>query len=264
MLATRLSGFVHCRGKSFDRVAPRLAPITESLSGCLGDKLVPPLARSCGPVVTMRQAVGAKRLPRSIRDSSRFPIPLAQRLPGRQLLRAHPPAVIQVAHVAVQERVLARPQEPHPQDLLPTEMWAEWVGRTDEPDPGDLIDPHVHHPFRRVVAEFDLPPPQVGRSLEHRCGRAGQVRRGEAVAEDEDQRPGRRQVRDQTFYLAGGLAAICGLSAALLILYSSPAAVPLVVGNTAPRKIDTRRPSRCHLWVSRLDHLIRSQWRRGR
>jgi len=96
-------------------------------------------------------------------------------------------------------------------------MWAEWVGRTDEPDPGDLIDPHVHHPFRRVVAEFDLPPPQVGWSLEHRCGRAGQARRGEAVAEDEDQRPGRRQVRDQTFYLAGGLAAICGLAHLVLL-----------------------------------------------
>jgi hypothetical protein len=139
-------------------------------------------------------------------------------------------------------------------------MWAEWVGRTDEPDPDDLIDPHVHHPFRRVVAEFDLPPPQVGRSLEHRCGRAGQVRPGEAVAEDEDQRPDadRSAIRRSTS-LAGSR-----LSAALLTLCSSPAAAPLVVRNTAPRKIDTRRPSRCHLWVSRLDHLIRSQWRRGR
>ena len=63
MLATRSSGFVHCHGKSFARVAPRLAPITESLSGCLGDKLVPQFARSCGPVVTMGQAVRARSIP---------------------------------------------------------------------------------------------------------------------------------------------------------------------------------------------------------
>jgi hypothetical protein len=67
MIATRLSGFVHCRGKSFVRVAPGLAPITESLSGCLGDVLVPLLARSCGPVGTMGQAAGVKRVPRSTR-----------------------------------------------------------------------------------------------------------------------------------------------------------------------------------------------------
>jgi hypothetical protein len=73
MIATRLSGFVHCRGKSFAGVAPRLAPITESLSGCLGDMLLPMLARPCGPVVTMRQAVGATRLPRPTLDSSRLP-----------------------------------------------------------------------------------------------------------------------------------------------------------------------------------------------
>jgi len=44
-----------------------LAPITESLSGCLGDVLVPLLARSCGPVGTMGQAAGVKRVPRSTR-----------------------------------------------------------------------------------------------------------------------------------------------------------------------------------------------------
>jgi hypothetical protein len=73
MIATRLSGFVHCRGKPFARVAPRLAPITESLSGCLGDMLVPPLARSCGAGGHNRSGAGAKRLPRSALDSSRLP-----------------------------------------------------------------------------------------------------------------------------------------------------------------------------------------------
>jgi hypothetical protein len=73
MIATCLSGLVHCRGKSFARVAPRLAPITESLSGCLGDLLVLLPARSCGPVVTMDHATGAKRVRRSTLDSSRLP-----------------------------------------------------------------------------------------------------------------------------------------------------------------------------------------------
>jgi hypothetical protein len=73
MIATRLSGPVHCRGKSFARVAPRLAPITESLSGRAGDLLVLLPARSCGPVVTMDHAAGANRVPRSTLDASRLP-----------------------------------------------------------------------------------------------------------------------------------------------------------------------------------------------
>src|SRR6516165_669115 len=109
MIATRLSGFVHCRGKSFARVAPRLAPITESLSGCLGNILVPLLSRSCGPAVTMRQAVG----PGGCLDR---PVTRGDCRTARTAL-ARPPAppgasagVIQVAHVKVRDRVLARAQ----------------------------------------------------------------------------------------------------------------------------------------------------------
>jgi hypothetical protein len=66
-------------------------------------------------------------------------------------------------------------------------MRAERVGRTHESDPGDLIDPHVHRPARRFVAELDVPPPPVGRSPKQRRCHALQVRGREAVAEDEDQ-----------------------------------------------------------------------------
>ena len=43
----------------------------------------------------------------------------AQRLPGAQLLRAHPLPVIQVVHVAVKYRLRVRPQELHYQGFSP-------------------------------------------------------------------------------------------------------------------------------------------------
>ena len=86
----------------------------------------------------------------------------------------------------------------------------------------------------------DVPPPPVGRSAEHRRRRSGQVRGAPAVAEDEDELPGLRQVCDQAFQLAGGFADICDL----LISAPHPASVPLLVGNTAPRRIDTRASAR--------------------
>jgi hypothetical protein len=68
-------------------------------------------------------------------------------------------------------------------------MRAERVGRTHESDPGDLIDPHVHRPAGRVVAEHDVPPAPVGWPAKDRRGRAGQVRGPPADAEDKDQLP---------------------------------------------------------------------------
>jgi hypothetical protein len=42
----------------------------------------------------------------------------------------------------------------------------------------------------------------------------------------------------------------------MLILCSSPAPVPLVVDNTAPRKIDARRPSRLKLERAQPEPLL--------
>jgi len=55
-------------------------------------------------------------------------VPLAQRLPGRQLLRAYSLAVIQFAHVAVEDRVLAWPQELHFQEWGSPESVDTWLG----------------------------------------------------------------------------------------------------------------------------------------
>ncbi len=129
---------------------------------------------------------------------------------------AHPLTVIQVAHEAVEGRGPARSQELHRQDRLAGKA-RERVRLSHETDPGDLIDPHGHRPACRVVAELDVPPPPVRRSAEHRYRHSGQVRGASAVAEDEDQQPGPRQVRDQTFQFAGGLADICGVAPLVLL-----------------------------------------------
>jgi hypothetical protein len=52
-----------------------------------------------------------------------------------------------------------------------------------------IIDPHVHRPAGRVVAEYDMPPAPVGWPAKDRLVRAGQVRGPPADAEDKDQLP---------------------------------------------------------------------------
>ena len=70
-----------------------------------------------------------------------------------------------------------------------------------------------------------MPPAKVGWSSEQRRCHALEVRGTQAVAEDEDQRPRPRQVRNQTFQLAAGSL----MSAAVFIACSSPSLVTLVV-----------------------------------
>jgi hypothetical protein len=60
MIAIRLYELVHCRGKSSARMAPRLAPFTESPPGCLGDLLVLLLAWARGSAVTMDHGAGGQ------------------------------------------------------------------------------------------------------------------------------------------------------------------------------------------------------------
>src|ERR1700733_10562569 len=166
-------------------------------------------------------------------------VALAQCLPGRQLLRAHPLAVVQLVHVAGEHRVSARPQELHHQDLPPRER-RERVERALEADSGDLIDPHVHYPARRAVAEFDVPPPPVGRSAEYRRP-TGEVRRPPADAEDEDEQSRPRQFCDQALKIAGRLTDICDLAHLALLTESATS----VLGEHDP--LQYRYPTSCNM-----------------
>ena len=160
-----------------------------------------------GPVASMVQAAGARRVPG--RPWTRRDRRTARAAPAR------PPASPGASAARHTGRVRSS-GAPSPrlargivgQDLPPGER-GERVGPAHEPDPGDLIDPHVHRPARRVVTEVDVPPPPVGRSSEQRRCRADEVRGPPADAEDEDQQPRPRQLGNQAFQFAGGLADIC-------------------------------------------------------
>jgi hypothetical protein len=99
----------------------------------------------------------------------------------------------------VQHALPVWPEELHAQDLLPRPRGEQaWSPR--EPHAGDLIDPYVYRPARRVVAEFEVPPVLVSWSAEYRCCHVGEVREVTVDAEGEDllQR-GPRQLCDQAF-----------------------------------------------------------------